>query len=270
MNTAAPHVRFLHLEKLYGYLPGIRDALPSIFGLTTEEYDDVVRGFADRAREAAESLLAENGTAELVATLRLKPGSTILAVGDSVTDDLLSWAEILRHVFALARPDDAPHLINAGLSAHTSAMVLRRWPSMLESSPHLVLCCLGGNDVTRVAGGKPQVTIDESVANLVELRRIAAARTTADWIWMTPVPVLEERVDAHPAFRHGASSWRNADIERLADAIRRFNDPVVDLSDVFGVPAAAELQSPDGVHPSAAGQKAIAAAVISRMALADG
>ncbi|MED7930514.1 hypothetical protein SMD20_40255 [Nonomuraea sp. LP-02] len=46
---------------------------------------------------------------------------------------------------------------------------------------------------SRIAGGKPQVTLSESIANLHELRRIAAERTRARWTWLTPVPVDENR-----------------------------------------------------------------------------
>jgi acyl-CoA thioesterase I len=43
---------------------------------------------------------------------------------------------------------------------------------------------LGGNDVTRVGPEptKPQVSLAESIANLMELRRIAAALTGASWM----------------------------------------------------------------------------------------
>ena len=32
-------VQYVHLDKLYGHLPGLADCLPAIFGLTVEEYD---------------------------------------------------------------------------------------------------------------------------------------------------------------------------------------------------------------------------------------
>lgn len=104
------------------------------------------------------------------------------------------------------------------------------------------------------------------MANLRQLRRIAAARTGASWVWLTPVPVLAERVAAFPAFQYGESTWRNEDIAALSAAIVEFPEPVVDLAPVFGVPPAPELQGPDGLHVSLAGQAAIARALVAKLA----
>lgn len=136
--------------------------------MSPEEYAGIRDRFDAEARHAAEDLLADADLAGRVARLPFPPGARILAVGDSITDDLRSWAEILRHLLATARPADHLVVANAGLSAHTTAMVLRRWPSLLDPPPDWILCLLGGNDVTRVAGGKPQVSLAESVANLRE------------------------------------------------------------------------------------------------------
>ena len=264
----ASWVRYTHLEKLYGYLPGMVESVPAVFGLDPAAYAELTGSFNEQARKAAEKLLADPSFAARVSELPFHAGQTVLAVGDSVTDDLQSWAEILAHLLAICRPDDGIRVVNGGLSAHTTTMVLRRWPATLAQRPDWVLCCLGGNDVTRV-GPEPtrtQVALAESVANLRDLRRIAAARTDASWVWLTPVPVHEERVAAYRPFRFGESTWRNADVTALAAAIAEFPDPVVDLIPVFGVPADSELQGPDGVHPSLAGQQAIAAAVVHRLA----
>ncbi|MDL9938623.1 SGNH/GDSL hydrolase family protein [Gordonia sp. ABSL1-1] len=194
----------------------------------------------------------------------------MLVVGDSLTDDLQSWAEILRHVLHEIRPADDIEVVNAGLSAHSSAMVLRRWPSMLHPAPDWIICGLGGNDITRVAGGKPMIGLSESVANLHEMHRIAAERTSARWLWLTPAPLIEQRIAGYPPFRFGSATWRNEDCVRLADAIAGFGDPVVDLVRLFGVPAHPDLQGPDGVHPTLAGQRTITRAVVETLARLSG
>ncbi len=261
---AAAQLQYVHLEKLYGYLPGLAESLPAIFGVSPEEHAAIRSRFNDEARRGAKQLLADGEFADRVSRLPFPRGSRVLAVGDSITDDLQSWAEILRHVLAIARPDDDLTVVNAGLSAHTTAMILRRWPSLLHPAPVWIICGLGGNDVTRIADSKPQVSLPESIDNLRELRRIAE-RTEAHWAWLTPVPVDEERAAANPGFQYGASSWRNTDIAALADAIRAFDDPVVDLVDVFGIPAHPDLQGPDGVHPSSTGQRRIVTALVETL-----
>jgi acyl-CoA thioesterase-1 len=267
--TTSQYLRFVHLEKLYGHLPGVPEHVPALFGLTGQEYDAARAGLDAQASEAADQLLARPGFRELVREAPFRPGDTVLAVGDSITDDLLSWAEILRHLVARVRPEDGITVTNAGLSAHTTAMVLRRWPAMLTAGrPDWVVCALGGNDVTRVGPGavKPQVSLAESLANLRELRRVAGVLVDCRWVWMTPVPVHPERMAEFPGFRFGMSSWDNADIAELAEMMRSgLAEPVVDLVRTFGVPAAGDLQGDDGVHPSVLGQRAIVSALLEVM-----
>ena len=64
---------------------------------------------------------------------------------------------------------------------------------------------------------------------------------------------LAERVDRLP-FRFAIASF-----------VREQDEPVVDLQTTFGTPADPALQGPDGVHPSLAGQKAIAKAFVERL-----
>jgi lysophospholipase L1-like esterase len=267
-QLAQQWLQYTHLDKLYGDLPGMAQALPAIFGLQPQRYAEITAGFDANARDAADRLLTNDQLAARVDALPFDPGQTVLAVGDSTTDDLQSWAEILRHLLALRRPGDGVRIVNGGLSAHTTAMVLRRWPAALAQRPDWVICLLGGNDVTRIgpAPTKPQVGLAESIANLIELRRIAADLTATSWVWMTPTPVLEDRVVEFPAFRSGQSTWHNADVLALADAIGRFDEPVVDLVAAFGVPPDGDLLGPDGVHPTLAGQAAIITALVQRLA----
>jgi lysophospholipase L1-like esterase len=257
-------IQYTHLEKLYGYLPGMQRTLPGIFDMSREEYEEVRGSFEAATRAAAGELLRDARVAGLVDALPLRTGQRVLAVGDSITDDLQSWVEILRHMLEMRRGGDGITVINGGLSAHTTAMVLRRWPATLAAKPDLVIGALGGNDVTRVGpdATKCQVSPSETLANLRELRRIAAALTTTRWVWMTPVSVDEERVAEFEPFRFGHSTWRNADITELAEGVMALDDPVVDLVSTFGVPADPQLQGPDGVHPSLAGQKAITVALL--------
>src|SRR5262245_53586753 len=100
-------VQFTHLEKVYGYLPGVGDAsLAALLGSDEATYRDVKRRFEDCARQAARELLDDAALAERVDRVPFLPGETVLAFGDSFTDDLQSWLEILRHLFQERRPRD--------------------------------------------------------------------------------------------------------------------------------------------------------------------
>lgn len=262
-------VRFTHLEKLHGYLPGMDEALMArLFGLDLEGYRGVKGRFDAKAREAARELLEDPAFAGRVDRLPFRAGETVLGVGDSFTDDLQSWLEIVRHLLELRRPQDGVRTINAGVSAQTSAMALRRFvPTATVQKPGWIVCFLGGNDATRIGPepNKPQVSLEETVRNLEAMRRMAATLTDARWVWITPPTFDEERAAAYLPFQMGQSHWRNEDVLAVGDFIREQKEPVVDIQALFGTPADPELQGPDGVHPSLAGQKAIARAFVESL-----
>jgi lysophospholipase L1-like esterase len=263
-------VQYTHLEKLYGYLPGMDEALLArLFGLDLEEYREMKVRFDVNALDAAVELLEEPGFAGRVDRLPFRTGQTVVGVGDSITDDLQSWLEIVRRLLAERRPEDGIRVVNAGLSAHTTAMVLRRFiPGVVSLKPDWILCLLGGNDATRVGPepNKPQVSIGETAKNLEAIRRMAREQTGAEWVWITPPTYDEERAASFPPFKMGQSVFLNDDIVAIGDHIREQEEIVVDTQAVFGIPADPELQGPDGVHPSLAGQKTIARAFVERLA----
>jgi acyl-CoA thioesterase I len=262
-------VQYTHLEKLYGYLPGMDEALLArLFGLDPEEYRGVKGRFDANARDAALELLEDASFAERVDRLPFRAGETVVGVGDSITDDLQSWLEIVRHLLEQRRPQDGIRVVNAGLSAHTTAMVLRRFiPGVVSLKPDWIFCLLGGNDATRTGPepNKPQVGIEETAKNLEAMRHLARTQTAAEWVWITPPTYDEERASSFPPFKMGQSAFLNEDVIAIGDFVREQEEPVVDIQAVFGLPADPELQGSDGVHPSLAGQKTIARAFVERL-----
>jgi acyl-CoA thioesterase I len=261
--------RYTHLEKEYGHLPGMSDRLQAeLFGLTEPELLELRAGLDAGVLDAATGLLADPEFAARVDRLPFQSGQTIVAVGDSMTDDQQSWLSIVRDLLALRRSAETIAVVNNGISGYTTAMALRRTvPALAYRRPDWVLCLLGGNDVTRV-GPEPNqtlVSIGETERNLRAIRSVGAAVTSAKWVWLTPVPVDEARVAAFMPFQRGLSSWRNDDVVAVAELMTTFDDPVVDLRAVFGVPPKPELQGEDGVHPSLAGQAAIARAFVEAL-----
>jgi lysophospholipase L1-like esterase len=85
-------------------------------------------------------------------------------------------------------------------------------------------------------------------------------------VWITPPPAIENLTTAVPI---GEPVWRNADLKEVAELVCGVagEDTLVDLREVFGDPANPELLLPDGLHPSLAGQKVIAAALVERLAM---
>jgi lysophospholipase L1-like esterase len=181
-------------------------------------------------------------------------GDIVVALGDSITDDLVSWAEILRGPLERA----GAVLVNAGLSGDTTTDLLRRLYGVVELAPTLVITMIGTNDAQRHGGAaKPLVSAQESAANLHALRtwlRRAGARTA----WITPPPVDEAALAT--AISPRPFEIRNTDLRRIAEVIHAFPDPVIDGGEAVG-----DLLLDDGVHPSEAGQAKLAAAVAQRL-----
>jgi hypothetical protein len=72
-------VQYRHLEKLYGYLPGMDESLMTqLFGLCLEEYREIRGRFDANARDAALELLEEPGFAGRVDRLPFRSGETVV------------------------------------------------------------------------------------------------------------------------------------------------------------------------------------------------
>jgi acyl-CoA thioesterase I len=234
-------VRFEHPAKLLSVaeLPG------------AAELDAAAQATAYRTD--AETVVAlrarfRNQVAEAARGLDVAPGR-IVALGDSITDDLLSWAEILRAA--------GLDVVNAGVSGDTTADVLRRLYGVVLLEPEVVVTMLGTNDCQR-HNGELLVSPEESARNLAA---IAAWLRPVRLLWITPPPVDEAALARAVGSRPFAV--RDADVRAVAAAIRALGDPVVDLHEVFA--GRAGLLMEDGVHPTLAGQTAIAAAVAAAL-----
>lgn len=257
-----------HPEKVLTFARHLDDkVLAAIYGMDVDTYLIVKGQLTQQAKEAAEHLLEYPDFAARVDRLPFKAGETVIGVGESTTDDLLSWFEILRHLLELQRPQDGIRLINEGISGNTSTQVLGRINGIVAKQPDWILCMIGGNDAMRVGPeyAKTQVSADETAKNFHEIRRIAAARSQSRWVWITPTTFDEARVAAYPYFQMGQLRWRNEDIVAVGETIRGMSDPVVNMQAVFGQPAQAKYIGPDGVHPSIDGHIAIVRWVVESL-----
>lgn len=261
-------VQFFHYEKLLALMPGFSEGLlASLNGFALDTYRAIRGRFDTRARGAAQELLAEPEFAALVDRLPFAPGAIIGGIGDSITDDLQSWLEILRHLLDLRRPADKVRIINAGVSGETSAQLLSRFFALAEQQPEWIICFVGTNDARR-HGHQPFKTLvspDETERNLQALRHFGATQTHARWLWITPAGVVEEQIAADPFLSGRQVMWRNDDLRAAAEVVRRQPDPHVDLQPLFGTPADPGLLISDGLHPNLAGQKVIVRAVVERL-----
>ena len=246
-------VRYCHPAKILGttQLPGTLEepALASLYGVPVSEYRRAVAAIRREAIESARALREDDATRRLLESIAI---DRILAIGDSHTNDLASWAEIL----ALA----GLPVVNAGLSGDTTAAALTRLHGLPPAAHAFVL--LGTNDARR--HGDHDILVSDA-----ETRRNARAIAHALYgrcrrvTWITPPPIDEERVHRDAALAAARVSWRAREVAGKAEIVRRLQPgDLIDLWPGFG----REHLAADGLHAGAAGQRLIAQQVIRRLA----
>jgi acyl-CoA thioesterase I len=262
-------VQFIHFDKFFAGFGVVLDEVQQagLYGIDVETYRTIRDQFAANARQAAEELLADPDFAARVDRLPFASGDTVVGFGDSITDDLQSWLEILRHLLALRRPDDQIQVVNQGISGDTTTDALARVIPILFAQPAWIIGMFGTNDAWRygLQATKTAVSLDETTTNLAELRHLATTESTANWAWITSPPCDEALFAASPFATQFELSLRNADIVPIADYVRDQPEPVVDLIALIGDPPTRELMLEDGIHPSLAGQQATARALVERL-----
>ena len=262
-------VRFEHPAKFLAVkeLPGaalLPDACQAAaYGTSPEQLAHLRDRLWREARDAAGELAADPATRAAIRRLPVRAGGTLVALGDSITDDSQSWAEILRHCLEEVRPGEVT-LVNAGLSGDTTADALGRLYGIVELRPELVVAMLGTNDCQRHGpGGARLVSERESAENVTAISAwLEAAGTHV--VWLTPPPVDEAALARAVAPRPLAV--RAADVLALAGALRAAGHLVLDAgSRLSGRVADGHLLA-DGLHPSLAGHIAIARGVLTGLA----
>lgn len=259
--------RFIHVEKMLPPLPGVHDMLlADLLKMPAEVLKGIRAQLAAEVRQSAEALLADTSFAKQVDRLPFAAGGTVVGFGDSLTDDLQSWLEILRQVLAIRRPKDGITLVNAGASGESTTQMLFRVPQVLSVNPACVISMAGTNDARRF-GALPvtQVSLSETRRNLAAFADTAAKNSKARWVWMTPPPVIEARVTGHWFWTPMATTWNASDVQAIGDAMLGSKEQVVDLRPAFAGAAGADLILDDGVHPTLQGQAAILRTLVATL-----
>ena len=261
-------VRVLQPEQTVASLPGAATLTEpmraALLGLPPDVYSAELGRLRAGAKEAAHELLADTAVGAMVDRLPLRPGARIAAFGDSHTSDPQSWAVILNEMLAARRPADGISIDVSAVAGETSTHGLIRIGGVLARNPDWILFFLGANDA-RTQGPTPSKTLvdpQETARNLAELRKRVSRETKARCLWVTPPPVLEDRVSRHWGLSRFGVRFRNEDIARVAEIIAAFGEPAIDLFASLGLPPPQELLMEDGLHFTQEGQKRIALEVV--------
>lgn len=259
-------VRFQNPRKSLPYLPNLMDAdAAGLFGIDADEYRRVCEDLDDQARDLARAAASDADLAAAVDRLPFEPGQHVVAIGESNTADRISWFEILRHLVAARRPEDAIKWTNLSVSGCTSTQALTRLPALNPMRPDWILCQLGGNDAQRLGGptGPRLVSHAETDRNLRLLRDLAVQGTGANWIWLTMPPVDEQRIAEFRYFQAAGIAWCDSDADASARFVSAEPETGVDTRALRGL---AGVHGEDGLHLAPAGQQALAVEVVKAIA----
>lgn len=165
---------------------------------------------------------------------RLNSGSTVLALGDSLTAG-----------YGAAKGEDYPsqlaqltgwNVVNGGVSGDTSAQALARLPDLMaQHQPKLVIVSIGGNDFLRKI---PENTTRNNIGKI--LSHIQAAK----------VPVV---LVAIPFFTVGALVGMVSEHELYDDIAQQYNVPL--LKGAWAEVLGNKNMKSDQIHGNAAGYR---------------
>jgi acyl-CoA thioesterase-1 len=170
------------------------------------------------------------------------PEPVIVALGDSLTAGFgvlpdEAYPALLEA--RLRREGYAYRVVNAGVSGDTSAAALRRVDWVLRSKPAIVIVALGANDGLR---HQSVTAMRDNLLGIV--RRLRAARVT----------VLLAGMRVPPNYGPEYSRAFTATFSEVARTTGVALAPFL----LDGVAGDALLNQPDGIHPTAEGQRRVA------------
>jgi len=261
-------VKVLQPERTLASLPGARALTEpmraALLGLAPDVYSAELGRLRASAKEAASDLLTDPAVGAMVDRLPLRPGARVVAFGDSQTSDPQSWAVILNEMLAARRPADEISIDVSAVPGDTTTHGLIRIGEVFARKPDWILFFIGLTDA-RTQGPTPSKTLvhpEETARNLAELRNRVSRETRAQCLWITPAPVLEDRVSKHWGLSRFGVRYRNEDIARIVDVIASFDEPAIELFARLGTPPPQDLLMEDGLHLTQEGQKRVALEVV--------
>lgn len=249
-------LQFLNLEKRYPLLPGIKnsDAIAGLMALDPTEMLSLRGNFKENAKKAALELLKDDDVIDWLDQLPFGSNSTIVALGDSSTDDLQGWFEIFKFILDITIPEADFNFINSGISDNTTTDALRRMNrDVLSHEPDWVIVSLGTFDAQRMkyTPNRTLIPLSESWENLTLIEDAISTVTENPPIWLTPSPVIPELLDNMELFEY---TIQNRDLANVREIITGKKGYIVDpVGKRMGNPPEAWYYLSDGLNPSLSG-----------------
>ena len=184
---------------------------------------------------ACDELFAGPGFEDSIRALPFASDDVVVAVGDSITADALSWMELL--VLALRRAGQVgPEIVNAAISSITTSDLIANFEPVVSKNPSHVIAMIGTNDARRHGlGAKARMASpSETARNLQLYVEMVRDLSRAHLILLTPPPIDEKRALQHRPFAESHVSWRFDEVVQVAEIARGQHCQVVDIHRAFG------------------------------------
>lgn len=250
-------LQFLNLEKRFPLLPGIQntEAMAGLMGLDKDEFQKLRDRYKQNAKEAALELLEDDEVTEWIDHLPFDKDDTIVALGDSITDDLQGWFGILQQILEITVPEANFTFVNSGVSYDTSSDAIQRFNrDVINHDPDWVIVALGTFDAQRlhVAPNRTLVSLAAFWENINTIESAVEEITDNPIIWITPPPVITQMLQQMRLFDYDIFE---EDLKQFREVLTSKTGYIVDpLGKRMGEdePEAWNYLS-DGLHPSLSG-----------------
>lgn len=261
---------FFHLNKRAVLFPGKNnpEAEARLFGLKAEELETIRKNFDENARQAALEILKDDEIVDVLNDLPLDGEETIVAFGDSITEDDQGWFSILRHVLEISTENPDFTFINSGVAYNTTAEALRRLDrDVVLHEPDWVIVALGTFDAQRlnIAPNRTLLPLSETWENIEAIQTVLEPRVENTLIWLTPAPVISEMLNENLLYDF---TIEEEDLGPIRDLIAGKRGAIVDGS---GQRMGKEHPQawnylPDGLHHSLSGHVETVKALLKKLA----
>jgi lysophospholipase L1-like esterase len=192
MAFQSPEKRF----PLYSGTGSLRN-VAAFMGISENELLEARKRFDEIAKNTAVELLSDPEIQSQLRRIPIKNGQTIVAFGDSLTDDKQGWFEIFRHMLEINTPNPSYEFINMGISGDTSYDALRRVRRVIEVEPDWVFVAFGTNDASRplVAPDRTTVSLAEFWENMNVISKVFDEFIPNPVVWITPPAVITQMME---------------------------------------------------------------------------
>lgn len=259
-----------HIVKRIPLFPGKNNTASEagLFGITEEELVKYRENFEENAKEAALEILKDDDIVDCLDKIPMDGEETIVAFGDSNTEDAQGWFTILKHVLEISTEKANFNFINAGVSYNTTAEALRRIDrDVVLQEPDWVFIALGTFDAQRlnIAPDRTLLPLSETWENIETIQSILESRVENPLVWITPAPVINDLLEENLLYDF---TIEEKDLSQVQELVAGKSGAIIDSRGKRMGENGPQAWNylPDGLHHSLSGHTETVKAVIKKLA----